>query len=381
MDFGISDEQRRLCEAATAFGREVLEPGIEERERAGGFDRSLWRQSGEAGILGAYVPTEYGGQGRDVLTTVLIMEALGAGCRDNGITLGLNGQMWAVQEPILRFGTEAQKQRYLPPLCAGEWFGAHGMTEAGSGSDTFALQTVAVRDGDDYLLSGTKIYIGLGPVCDVALIFAATDPDKGRWGISAFLVDGDTPGFSRGPAQRKMGLNTSPMGELVMDECRVPADQRLGPEGAGLSIFNHSMEWERSFIFASHVGSMARQLDEAVAHARGRRQFGQPIGRFQSVSNRIADMKLRLETCRLLLHKAAWMMDEGEDTKLISALAKLQIGESFLASSVEAMRVHGGRGYMHAHGVERDLRDAAGGVIYSGTSDIQRQLIAKLLGL
>ena len=381
MDFGISDEQRRLCEAATAFGREVLEPGIEERERAGGFDRSLWRQSGEAGILGAYVPTEYGGQGRDVLTTILIMEALGAGCRDNGITLGLNGQMWAVQEPILRFGTETQKQRYLPPLCAGEWFGAHGMTEATSGSDTFALQTVAVRDGDDYLLSGTKIYIGLGPVCDVALIFAATDPDKGRWGISAFLVDGDTPGLTRGPAQRKMGLNTSPMGEVVMDECRVPADQRLGPEGAGLSIFNHSMEWERSFIFASHVGSMARQLDEAVAHARGRRQFGQPIGRFQSVSNRIADMKLRLETCRLLLHKAAWMMDEGEDTKLISALAKLQIGESFLASSIETMRVHGGRGYMHEHGVERDLRDAAGGVIYSGTSDIQRQLIAKLLGL
>jgi alkylation response protein AidB-like acyl-CoA dehydrogenase len=309
------------------------------------------------------------------------MEALGAGCRDNGITLGLNGQMWAVREPILRFGSEEQKRRYLPPLCAGEWFGAHGMTEAESGSDTFALQTTAVRDGDHYILSGTKIYLGLGPVCDVALVFAATDPDKGRWGISAFLVDGDTPGFTRGPAQRKMGLNTSPMGDLVMDQCRVPAAQRLGPEGAGLSIFNHSMEWERSFIFASHVGSMARQLDEAVAHARGRRQFGQPIGRFQSVSNRIADMRLRLETCRLLLHKAAWMMDRGEDTKLIPALAKLQIGESFPASSIEAMRVHGGRGCMPTHGVERDLRDAAGGVIYSGTSDIQRQLVAKLLGL
>ena len=381
MDFSLTDEQRDLCEAAKAFARAELDPGIEERELVGGFERSLWGRCGEAGILGAYVPAAFGGRGRDIVTTILIMEAIGEGCRDNGLTLGLNGQMWAVQEPILRFGSDEQKSRYLPRLCAGEWFGAHGMTETVSGSDTFALETTAARTGDRYVLNGRKIYIGLGPVCDLALIFAATAPDKGRWGISAFLVEADAVGFTRGSAQAKMGLNTSPLGELVLEDCEVPASQRLGPEGAGLSIFNHSMEWERSFIFASHLGSMARQLDEAIAHARERRQFGQPIGRFQSVSNRVADMQLRLETARLLIRKAAWMMDQGEDTKLISALVKLHLGESFLESSLDAMRIHGGRGYLRDFGVERDLRDSAGGVIYSGTSDIQRQLIARLLGL
>jgi alkylation response protein AidB-like acyl-CoA dehydrogenase len=381
MDFATTPEQDALCERIAAFARDVLDAGTEERNRTAVIDRDLWRRCGEEGVLGSCVPEAYGGRGRDVLTTVLMMEALGRGCRDNGLTLGLNGQMWAVQEPILRFGSEAQKRRYLPKLCAGEWFGAHGMTEEASGSDTFALQTTALRRGDDYVLNGTKLYIGLGPVCDVALVFASTQPERGKWGISAFLVDGETPGLTRGPTRGKMGLQSGPFGDLVLEDCAIPETQRLGQEGAGLSIFNHSMEWERSFIFASHIGSMARQLDEAVAHAKQRRQFGQPIGRFQSVSNRVADMKLRLETAQLMLHKAAWLMDQGGDTTLYSALAKLHLGESFLASSVDAMRIHGARGYLSEFGIERDLRDAAGGVIYSGTSDIQRQLIAKLLGL
>ncbi len=380
MDFSRTDEQIRLCDEARTFARESLDKDTARRQTER-FGHDLWRQCGGHGILGSYVPKTYGGRGRDVLTTILLMEAIGEGCRDNGLTLGLNGQMWAVQEPILRFGSEEQKTRWLPRLCAGEWFGAHGMTEEASGSDTFALETTARRDGDDYVLNGHKIYIGLAPVADLSLVFASTAPDKGRWGLSAFLVEKDTPGLIQSDAKQKMGLTSSPLGDLRMEDCRVPAANRLGPEGAGLSIFNHSMQWERSFIFASHVGSMARQLDETVAFAKQRRQFGQPVGHFQSVSNRIADMKLRLETARLLMYKAAWTLDQHQDASMISALAKLHLGESFFASSIDAMRIHGGRGYLTEYEVERDVRDSAGGVIYSGTSDIQRQLIAKLLGL
>ena len=380
MNFSRTEDQQRLVDEIRTFAREELDPGTADRQ-VERFGQDLWGRIGARGILGSCVPASYGGQGRDVLTTILVMEALGEGCRDNGLTLGVNGQMWAVQEPIQRFGSEDQKKRWLPKLCAGEWFGAHGMSEATSGSDTFALKTTAERDGDHYVLNGTKIYIGLAPVADLSLVFASTAPDKGRWGLSAFLVEKDTPGLTRSEAKQKMGLTSSPLGDLVMENCRVPEANRLGPEGAGLSIFNHSMQWERSFIFASHVGSMARQLDETVAFAKERRQFGQPVGHFQSVSNRIADMRLRLETARLLMYKAAWTLDQGGDASMISALAKLHLGESFFASSIDAMRIHGGRGYLTEYQVERDVRDSAGGVIYSGTSDIQRQLIARLLGL
>jgi alkylation response protein AidB-like acyl-CoA dehydrogenase len=380
MDFAFTEEQERLREETTNFARVELSSNLVARDAEQTFDAELWRRCAEFGILGSYVPVAYGGYGRDVMTTVAMMESLGYGCADNGLTLALNGQMWAVQEPIQQFGTEDQKKRYLPLLTSGG-FGAHAMSESGSGSDTFSLATTATKTSDGYVLNGNKSYIGLGPVCDVALVFASTDPSIGRWGITAFLVDGDAAGLTRSGNQPKMGLRTGPFGELTLEDCFVPTTARLGPEGAGASIFTNSMDWERSFIFASHVGSMARQLDESVDYARTRQQFGQPIGKFQSVSNRIADMQLRLETARLLLYKAAWLIDTGQPAQLASALANLHLAESFVASSMDAIRIHGAKGYLSEFGVERDLRDALGGVIYSGTSDIQRQVIARLLGL
>ncbi len=383
MDFSLTEEQRDLHERTRAFAKEFLGKGLAERDEKGAVDRSDWyedwQRCAESGILGCTTPKAYGGQGYDTLTAVLMLEALGYGCADNGLTLGINGQIWAVAEPILAFGTEAQKQRYLPGLCAGRIIGAHGMTESESGSDAFSLRTRACRQDDGYLLNGEKIYIGLGPVCDLALVFASTDPDRGRWGLSAFLVEADDPGFERGSAQRKMGLRTTPMGKLHLHDCWVAEDRRLGDEGDGASIFQHSMEWERSFIFASHVGSMARQLDDCVAFARDRRISGRPIDEFQSVSNRLAEMRLRLELSRLLLYKTAWLKSRNEPCALDAAMAKLQISEAFVASSIDAIRIHGGAGYVADRGVERDLRDAVGGVIYSGTSDIQRQIIASLL--
>ncbi|MHC4910397.1 MAG: acyl-CoA dehydrogenase family protein, partial [Planctomycetota bacterium] len=323
----------------------------------------------------------YGGCGLDIVTSVRMLEGIGYGCRDNGLTLGLNGQIWAVQEPILMFGSEEQKQRYLPRMCDGSLLAAHAMTEAESGSDAFSLKTTAERTEGGYILNGRKIYVGLAPVAGVSLVFANTNPAVGRWGITAFLVDNDLDGCEVSPPSSKMGLRTSPLGELTFRDCFVPESGRMGPEGAGVSIFNHSMDWERGFIFASHVGSMARQLDDCVAFARERNVFGNPIGKFQSVSNRIAEMRLRVETARLLIYKLAWMKQEDQPAMLEAAMTNLHLSESFAANSLDAIRIHGGRGYLTDFEVERDLRDSVGGVIYSGTSDIQRNIIAQVLGL
>lgn len=383
MDFEISAEHRALQDAALAFARQELADGLPERDRlgaeGGGDWRALWQKCAGFGVFGLMVPTALGGTDRGVVGTVLALEALGRGCADNGLTLSLNGQIWAVQVPLLAFGTEAQKARYLPGLCSGALIGAHGLTEAETGSDAMALTTTATRRDGGYVLNGAKVYVGMGPGCDLALVFASTAPDRGQWGLSAFLVEAGDTGFDRGPAQSKMGLRTAPMGALSLKNCWIPEDRLLGTEGAGFSIFQHTMEWERSFIFASHVGSMARQLDACAAFARKRQTFGKPIIEHQSVSNRLADMAVRLETSRLLLYRLAWLKDQGEPAVRAAAVAKLHISEAFAASSLDAMRVHGGQGYVTEGGVERDLRDALGGVIYSGTSDIQRQIIARLL--
>ncbi len=381
MDFSWSDEQIALRDRVIHFAQEQLNDNLVDRDRHGQFLHENWLKCARFGIQGLFVPEAYNGGGKDVLTTILAMEALGYGCQDNGLTLGLNGQMWSVQLPILTFGTPQQKQAYLPGLCAGKMFGAHGMTEPNSGSDAYSLQTRAEKKEGGYVLNGTKTLIGLAPVADVAVVFATTNPDLGRWGISAFLVTKGMPGFVCGPIQEKMGLRTAPMGQMTLDNCFVPEENRLGPEGAGVSLFNHAMEWERGFIFASHVGAMARQLDSVVAYAKQRQQFGQPIGQFQSVSNRIADMKVRLEAAKLLLYKIAWLKQQGKPAALEAATAKLFLGESFVQSSLDAIRINGGRGYLTQFGIERELRDSVGGVIYSGTSDIQRVVIARLLGL
>jgi alkylation response protein AidB-like acyl-CoA dehydrogenase len=230
-------------------------------------------------------------------------------------------------------------------------------------------------------LNGRKCLITMAPLADVALVFATTNPAAGKWGISAFLVERGTPGFRAEPMQQKMGLRTVPIGELAFEDCTVPESSRLGPEGAGVSISQHSLEVERCCILASQLGAMERQLARAVEHARSRHQFGQSIGKFQSVSNRLADMKLRIETARLLLYKVAWLVDRGTPAMMEAALLKLYLSEAFVESGLDAIRIHGGEGYLSAAGIERDLRDAIGGVIYAGTSDIQRNIVARLLGV
>jgi alkylation response protein AidB-like acyl-CoA dehydrogenase len=381
MDFSWSEEQIAFKSAVIKFAQKELNSGVIDRDQKGELSLENWRKCAQFGIQGLPIPEEYGGSDADVMTTLLAMEGLGYGCRDNGLIFAINAQMWAVELPILNFGSDEQKRKYLPGLCSGELIGAHGMTEPDSGSDAYSLRTRADKVDGGWMLNGTKMFVTNAPIADVAVVFATVDPAKGRSGITGFILEKGMSGFSISRHIDKMGLRTSPMAEIILQNCYVPEENRLGPIGAGTSIFTNSMGWERSSILGSQVGAMEHQLETCVRYARERRQFGQPIGRFQSVSNRLADMKVRLETARMLLYKVAWVKQQGKSAVMEAALAKLYLSECFVQSSLDAIRIHGGYGYMTEFEVERDLRDAVGGTIYSGTSDIQRTIISRLLGV
>jgi alkylation response protein AidB-like acyl-CoA dehydrogenase len=381
VDFSLSAEQRELTEAAAEFARRKLNQDLAKREDAGEFPRGAWQACAEFGIQGLPVPAELGGAGSDVLTTTLVMEALGYGCHDNGLLFSLNAQMWSVELPLVIFGTPAQQRAYLPGLVSGGIIGGHAMTEPDSGSDALHMRTRAERRGDHYILNGAKQYITNAPVADVLLVYASVEGSPGLPGLSAFLVDKATPGLEVSSGFEKMGLRTSPMGEIALTDCLVPAGNRLGPEGAGMAIFNSSMEWERSCLFASAVGAMRRQLDACVAYARSRKQFGQPIGKFQGVAGKLADMYVRLEAARLLIYRVAWLKQQGRSAAAEAAAAKLFTSEAWVRTSQDAIQTHGAFGYLKDTGIERDLRDAVAGTIYSGTSEIQRVVLARMLGL
>jgi alkylation response protein AidB-like acyl-CoA dehydrogenase len=377
----FSEEQRARYAGVAELVRAELGSRVREHDREASFPREDWDRLGAEGVLGSHVPERYGGQGLGAVDTVLTFDAVGYGCRDNGLTLALGGQTWSVQEPIVIYGSEEQKQKYLPRLCSGEWIGCHGVSEESSGSDALALHTTATRTEGGYLLNGRKCYIGMAPLADLALVLACTDPEAGKWGVSAFLVETASPGFTRSEARAKTGTRTNPLGDLVLEDCFVPEENLLGGEGIGVSLFTQTISWERGFIHAGHLGAMQALLERCVDYAKERRQFGQPIGNFQSVSHRVAEMRTRLETSRLLMYEAAQLKDADRDASMECAMANLHIAESLLECATHAVRIHGARGYLEEFGVERQLRDSVGGVIYAGTSDIQRNLIASLLGL
>ncbi len=341
-----------------------------------------WRRCGERGIFGLLVPTELGGAGADLATTLLTLEGLGQGCTDNGLTFAAASQMLSTQIALVRFGTPEQQQRWLPGLLAGTTIAALAMTEPQTGSDAFALEARAQRrDDGDYVLNGHKAYITFGPICDMVIVFASTRPEAGSWGISAFLVDTTLEGVTRTDVRSKMGMRTTPFGDLRFDDVVVPADALLGREGAGARIFGAILDVERSYVFAPQVGAMQRQLDEAIAYAKQRVQGGHPIGHYQAVSHRIVAMKERHERARFYLYRAAMAEVTGRDVTMYASLAKLVAGEVGIESALDATVVQGARGYLTEFEVERSLRDAVGGLTYSGTADVMRNVIARHLGL
>jgi alkylation response protein AidB-like acyl-CoA dehydrogenase len=379
VEFGWTEEQSRIGQAAEEFARK-LNADLSRLDRAERFPYQAWLRCAEFGVQGLPIPEDLGGQGADLVTTTLVLESLGYGCEDHGLLLSISGHLWSCAVPIWKFGTDSQRQRYLPSLCDGSLIGAQAATETGSGSDAFAITTRAVADGDHYVLNGSKIFITNAQIANVVIVLAGTGQGDSA-DLCAFIVDRGTPGLLVSQPFEKLGLHTSPMGEVTFADCRVPASALLGGLGAGMTVFNTTLEWERSFIMASALGIMRRQLEQSVSHARTHRRFGQPIGKNQSVANRIVDMRVRLDAARLLIYQLAWLKDKGKRTQLESAIVKLFTSEAFVESSISAFGNFGAQAYMAGSAQERDLRDSLASRIYSGTSDMQRVIIARLLGL
>jgi alkylation response protein AidB-like acyl-CoA dehydrogenase len=365
------DHPRKL--AAAAWAREHV-------HATDVFDRSTWRTAAEFGIQGLMAPRELGGSGLSVVDALLTFEGLGLGAEDQGTVFALSAQVFAMQSALLMAGSPEQLSRWVPALCRGEAVGSFAMTEPAAGSDTASIVTTATAlDDGSFRLDGVKSWVTLGTECDVIIVFASTDPAAGRWGHTAFLVDVDRPGIERGAAIEKMGLRSCPFTTITFDGCRVGPEAVLGEVGSGGAIFADSVNAERAFLYAAQLGATERAIEVSIDRARGRTQFGRPIGSFQAVSHRIADMKLHHEAARLLIYKAGILRDRGDDVTLAAALAKLQTSESAVTTAIDAIQILGAEGYTTDGGVERLLRDAVGGLSYSGTSDIQRNIVASLL--
>ena len=344
-------------------------------------NKSNWGSYARANVLGKTMPAALGGEGASFSTLVATLDGLAYGGGDAAVLFAMSAQVLSVQYPLLTFGTDEQKQEFLPRMIRGELCAAHAATEPEAGSDIFALQTIARPCKNGYRLSGTKRYITNAPIAGVALVLASTAPERKTWGLSAFLVDLDTDGVERSGNVRKMGLESAQFGELRFADCFVPAERRLGEEGAGASIFSSSLDLERAFIMAPAVGLMRRELESSVAHVNGRKQRGRSAGSFQSVSNRIADMALRFELSRLLIYYNAALKDSGRPARYYSPLVKLALSEFYVASSMDAVRNKGAAGYLQDDPSGINVRDAIGSLFYSGTSDILRNLIASYAGV
>jgi alkylation response protein AidB-like acyl-CoA dehydrogenase len=381
MIFELTEEQGTLQAEAIAFARVELAPDTRRRDREEEFDRARWKRCAEFGLFSMPVPDADGGLGLGVSDLIAVMEGLGYGGRDTGLLFSMNAHLWTTLLPILAYGTPAQKAKYLKPLMDGTLVGGNGSSEPGAGSDVFSMRTRADLQGDVYVLNGTKAFVTNAPVADLFVVYATIKPEAGPVGITGFIVDRGTPGLSVGKAVEKMGLRTSPMAELVFEDCRIPVANRLGREGWGVQVFESSMDWERGCILAPALGVMRRLIESTVAHARSRKQFGQPIGKFQQVQGLIVGMKTRLEACRPLVYRVGWLKDQGKPLQMEAATAKLFVSEAYVQTCLDAIQVFGGYGYLTEQEIERELRDAVGSTLYSGTSEIQRNIIARCLGL
>ncbi|MGI9606487.1 MAG: acyl-CoA dehydrogenase family protein [Acidimicrobiales bacterium] len=368
--------------AAAQWARDQLEdPDLVERDHSCTFWFDGWKKLAAEGTLGLLSSPAYGGGGTSLTDALLTFEGMGHGCRDDGLVFALTSQVLTMQLTLERFGTQEQCAEWLPRLHAGDAFGAFSMSEPETGSDAYALTATATPTDTGYILNGEKAWVTMAPIADVFIVFATTSPDLGRWGITAFLVPADTPGLTIGPNRPKMGLRTTPFANITFTECVLPASARIGADGAGASIFSAAMEAERGFLLIGGLGALERMLDDAVEYARHREQFGQPIGAFQGVSHAISEVKLAHESARLLLYKAAILHERGTASMMAAALAKLAASEAALRGGLTGVEVHGARGYVTEYGVERDLRNMAGGVIYGGANGIQKNIVARLLGL
>ncbi|SFS35381.1 acyl-CoA dehydrogenase [Marininema halotolerans] len=377
MDFRLSEEHEMMRKMVRDFALKEVAPTAAIRDEEERFDRSIFDKMGALGLTGIPWEEKWNGADSDFLSYVIAVEELSRVCGSMGVTL--SAHLSLASWPLWKFGSEEQKERFLKPLAEGAKMGAYGLTEPGSGSDSAGMKTTAVRDGDHYVLNGNKIFITNGGEAEIYVVFAVTDASQKHRGITAFIVEKDTPGFSIGKKEQKLGIRSSPTTEIIFEDCRVPVENRLGEEGQGFKIAMMTLDGGRNGIAAQAVGIAQGALDAATAYAKERKQFGQPIGKLQGIQFKLADMATQIEAARLLTYQAAWLESKGLPYGKASAMAKLYAGDAAMNVTTEAVQVFGGYGYTREYPVERFMRDAKITQIYEGTNEIQRVVIANFL--
>ncbi|MFD1361615.1 acyl-CoA dehydrogenase [Lentibacillus salinarum] len=377
MNFQLTEEQEMLRKMIRDFAENDVEPTAAERDEEERFDRAIFDKMAELGLTGIPWPEEYGGIGADFVSYCIAVEELSRVCASTGVTL--SAHLSLASWPIYQYGNETQKKTFLHRLATGEALGAYALSEPGSGSDAASMKTIAKKEGNDYILNGNKVWITNGGVADIYIVFAMTDPEAGHKGISAFIVEKGTDGFTFGKKEKKLGIRSSPTTELIFENCRIPQENLLGEEGQGFKIAMSTLDGGRNGIAAQALGIAQGALDAAADYAKEREQFGKPIAANQGISFKLADMATEVEASRLLTYQAAWLESEGQSYGKASAMSKLFAGDAAMRITTEAVQVFGGYGYTKDYPVERYMRDAKITQIYEGTNEIQRLVIGRML--
>jgi len=377
MVFDLTEEQQMIQDMARNFAQKEVLPKAAELDETGRYPEELVRQMAELGLMGIAVPEEYGGAGMDNICYAIAMEEISRACASTGVILSVNNSLAC--DPILKFGTEEQKQRFLAPLASGKKLGCFGLTEPGAGSDAGSQKTTAVRNGDHYVVNGTKNFITNAPQADTCVLFTMTDREKKHKGITTFILDMKYDGVSIGKHEKKLGINASATASIILEDVRIPTENRLGQEGDGFKIAMHTLDGGRIGIAAQAVGIARASLEDALAYAKDRKQFGQPIANFQAIQWMLADMATEIEAARILIYRAAWLKDRKVRHSKESSMAKLFASETAMRAGVKGIQIHGGYGYIKEYPAERHFRDAKITEIYEGTSEVQRMVIASAL--
>jgi butyryl-CoA dehydrogenase len=374
MDFDLTEEQRMIQEMAKSFAQKEVLPKAAELDETGRFPEELVRQMAGLGLMGITVPEEYGGAGMDNICYAIAMEEIARACASTAVILSVNNSLACA--PIFSFGSEEQKRKYLVPLASGEHLGCFGLTEPEAGSDAGSQKTTAVRDGSHYVLNGTKNFITNATQADTCVLFAMTDKEKKHKGITAFILDMKSQGITIGKKEAKLGICASATASIILEDVKIPEANRLGSEGEGFKIAMRTLDGGRIGIAAQAIGIARASLEDSLAYAKERKQFGQPIASFQAIQWMLADMATEIDAARMLTHRAAWRKDRNLRYTKESAMAKLYASEAAMRASVKGIQIHGGYGYIREYPAERHFRDAKITEIYEGTSEIQRLVIA-----
>lgn len=377
----LNQEQENIKKQAIRFARQSLDYDIIKNDHESIFNKAAWLKCAQYGVQGWLIPKRYGGKELGVLNTVCGMQGLGYACLDDGLLFGISAHLFACAMPILSFGTEEQKEKYLPLMCSGKIIASHSATEPKAGSDIYNLTTLAEKRSNKYVLNGEKHYVTNGAAADIFIVFASTNPSLKEKGISSFIIHKDTPGLITTPLIKTMGNRTAGIVRLKLENCEVDESQLLGSEGMGSLIFTSSMEWERGFILSRSVGSMERLFEKSLKYAKKHKQFGEPIGKFQYISGKLVEMKMCIENAKNLIYNLAKKKGEKKTVVMDAALVNLYVSEAWVKCSMNAIEIYGGNGYITENEIEREVRNSIGSKFYSGTTEMQKIVIAKFMGL